>query len=122
MSGIIFSNGLHEKVLDGTKTVTRRPVITADRTLSNWHIDRCPTLVGKTRAVVPGRSQKGVGRILITGVKREQFFLPTNITTAEAHREGFASRSGFLDTWAKLHGKLRTPMDVWRVEFEVCDG
>lgn len=103
---MIFSGGLAEKVLDGTKTVTRRP--------TKFGEDECRYKVGQTYAVQPRRGHHQVGRIKVLSVSLDR---PNNISQTEAEREGFDSAQGFFDKWVGLYGGVRG--FCWRIEFEL---
>lgn len=68
--------------------------------------------VGKTYAVQPGRAKKAVGRIRITGIRREDV---RDISWDDANAEGFESPLGFLDTWVRMHDKPMAPLDNWTI-------
>lgn len=110
---IIFRPELAEKVLDGSKTVTRRRV-NRENPRAHWHRDQVKTLEGKRRAVVPGRAKHGIGWVTVAGVEFELFY-PASIDDAEAQLEGFADAAAFKATWLELHGHVQ-PVEVWRVE------
>jgi hypothetical protein len=113
---LIFKPELAEAVLEGRKTVTRRLVRT-DNPRSPWSPERAPQLVGRRRAVVPGRGKHGIGFVTVRNVRRERNFDPLNLTSTGARLEGFASPEDMLAAWASLGNPV--PADVWRVEFEV---
>ena len=107
---MIFSPDLAAKVMDGTKTVTRRRL----------HGRPIRDQVGRTYAVQPGRGQKAIGRIRITAVRTERL---GDITMAEAHREGFPETGNsiwaFIYYWERLHGGWDPDEEVAVIEFEV---
>lgn len=105
-----------QQVLDGAKTQTRRRVkpthgecylyddytgeplgILAVGTDKSW-LYAC----GKTYAVQPGRGKHAVGRIRITGLRREDV---RTISDDDVKAEGFSSRDEFLKTWVAMHDK-----------------
>lgn len=105
---MIFSKGLHELVLDGRKTQTRRP-ITGDVS--------CRYSAGRTYAVQPARTAKSVGRILVTDIRREYV---GDITPADARAEGFADTQAFFDRWDELYGWRGRALDVWVITFRMA--
>lgn len=94
-------------VLDGRKTQTRRI-----RTKNTGLICRASGseltileagryAVGKTYAVQPGRNQKAVARIRITGIRLEDV---RDISEEDVEAEGFGNdKDAFLETWCKMH-------------------
>lgn len=64
--------------------------------------------VGKSYAVQPGRGKPAIGRIRITGIRREDV---RDISDEDTHAEGFDSREAFWDTWVSMHDKS------WHKEF-----
>lgn len=104
---MLFKPELAQAILDGRKTVTRRPVI--DDT-------PCRYAVGATYAVQPGRGKQAIGRMRVTSVSREPF-RPLDLSDDELAREGFSSLSGFLGAWARIYNTLIQD-EVWRIEFE----
>lgn len=109
-----FQPELAAKVMAGEKTVTRRVVSSNPR--SPWWRGGCKLKPGRTYAVCPGRGKPAVGRVEIVKVTEEAFH-PSQITLAEARREGFASEREFEETWWVLNG--HTTERVWRVEFRL---
>lgn len=121
-----------QRVLDGTKTQTRRPCKPGEfyepadaangypegvfrwkrNDTDEWLERSVPKyIVGKDYAVQPGRGQKAVGRIRITGIRRENV---RKISDDDARAEGFASRNAFLYLWQLMHDED----DAWVIEFE----
>lgn len=115
-----------EKVLSGEKTQTRRLVKLGDKLIeldglmvvtrktwsyvSEWEppyrdqIDRAFFVCGNDYAVQPGRGKAAVGRIRITGIRREDV---RNISETDAIAEGFVDRISFLETWVNMHDRSR---------------
>lgn len=112
---MIFSPQLAKKVLDSTKTVTRR---------RTEHRDGRPiryTAAG-VYAVQPGRGKRHVGHIVVTHAGLEPL---QAITEEEARLEGFSGWPEFLDYWMKLHGSWNPGEIVARIAFRRihrCDG
>lgn len=81
--------------------------------------------VGRTYAVQPGRGQKAVARILITGIRRERV---CDISEADVRAEGCVATEqhpiqAFADLWDSIHTKPGTRWEdavtVWVLEFEL---
>ena len=106
---MIFSGGLHELVMDGRKTVTRRPM-QADKP--------CQYHEGRDYAVQPGRGKFAVGRIRVLSVRGEVL---SDIDERDAVAEGFDDVAGFKEKWEALYGEADPEQGVWRLEFEVCE-
>jgi hypothetical protein len=147
----------HEKVLDGLKTQTRRLIKPGEwidvsdppnpRVVQMGKDGKLRTKwqVGKTYAVQPGRTKKAIGRIRITGIRRERL---QDITEEDALAEGCEglwnpmrgyynfreaptdttlfgkySKDHFKQLWDSIHTKPGTRWDdnpeVWVLEFEV---
>lgn len=115
----------HGLVLSGRKTQTRRvigygetidlitkPLLRIWQPLRGKYVfTRCGRLkyaTGNTYAVQPGRGEKAVGRIRITGMSIERL---QNITEADARAEGVASIEEFQALWETIHGKK--PGERW---------
>lgn len=129
---MIFSPDMLEKVLNGTKTQTRRPVkqgqhpeftwidlLTSDAVIGGVLFDNLRTKwrVGSTYAVCPGRGQKSVGRIRILAISRER---PCNISEDDARAEGFDTRESFWDKLRSLYGdKVDLNKPYWAITFEL---
>lgn len=130
-----------QRVLDGSKTQTRRPVQDGDRlrpneldTEGSWPFPvtvlrrgRLKWEVGHTYAVQPARGKKAVGRICITDIGREGL---RDISHEDIEAEGIPSytcdyeyRVAFLQLWNSAHTKpgtrWRENPEVWVLEFEV---
>lgn len=106
---MIFSGGLCEKVLDGSKTQTRRPLRGGP----------CPYVVGKTYAVQPGRGKHAVARLRVLSVTQVAV-LPISLKDAIA--EGFGSPAEFYVRWAQMYGEADFSGWCWRIEFELVEG
>jgi hypothetical protein len=103
---VIFRPELARLVLSGRKTETRRPV--KGDAPARYR-------VGRTYAVQPGRTKPGIGRIRVTGVRREPL---SAIDEEAARREGFPDRRAFFDYWRRLHGRVDPEREVWVIRFE----
>ena len=101
---MIFKEVLLAKVLDGTKTMTRRSA-----TGRRYH-------VGRDYAVQPGRGKFAVARVRVTGTRTE--FLG-DISYPDALREGFRSTVQFASYWFDLYGDFNQSERVQVIEFEL---
>ena len=136
---MIFKDKLCQKVLDGTKTQTRRLMKNDEYVWvgSNTSIvevcdsnNRLKWHVGNTYAVQPGRGKRAVGRILLTKIGRG--FIQ-NISPADIIAEGISTTlrgyaaethlySQFRELWDSIHPKGKRWKDnpeVWVLEFEL---
>ena len=102
---MIFSPELAAKVLDGTKTITRRRVRVGDF---------CRYLPGQVYAVQPGRGKKHVGHIAVWGLS---YRILNSISDADVRSEGFVDIGGFMDYWMKLYGVWNPNEEVSVIEF-----
>lgn len=102
---MIFSPELAAKVLDGAKTVTRRLLPARYQS-------------GKVYAVQPGRGQRHVGHIKVTGVRTE---IVAWISAADVRREGFNYFLDFRDYWTEIHGAWKPLETVVVIDFELAD-
>ena len=122
---MIFGEKLLPKVLDGSKTVTRRPVKPGNSLHGpDWR--PCKYEVGRTYGVQPvikdgpgkGRGGKSVARIRVKSVRREP--LGHQLTISEAAKEGFGGFRAFRDYWeGELYGSYDPTQLVDRIEFEL---
>jgi hypothetical protein len=134
-----------QQVMDGTKTETRRlvkpehrpimegnqvvevHVIQPPHRLSGIYRERLLWQVGHTYAVQPGRGQKAVARIRLTGIRRERL---QDITPEQAYNEGMVHFAAphipltliFARVWDSLHDRpgerFEDNPDVWVLVFE----
>lgn len=102
---MLFSPDLCEKILEGAKTVTRRPC---------QPDVACRYIAGRSYAVQPGRGKKAVARIAVTSVSRERL---CDMHLEDVILEGFGSHDEFANKWATLYGKSNWLDLVWRIEF-----
>lgn len=109
---MIFRPDLAEKVLAGTKTVTRR--LMSENPRSPWWSETCGYKVDRWYAVQPGRGKRRVGMLWVQDVRRDQlgFLMPV-----AALEEGFASPALFEEAWAAINGGYDPFVFVWRIEF-----
>jgi hypothetical protein len=105
--GYQFSKDLIKKVLDGTKTMTRRPYKEGDHvrdeTCSAVYTikGRLRWAVGQRRAVQPGRGKNAVGYIEITRLRYDGDV--RDISAADARAEGFETPLDFIAFWVSLY-------------------
>lgn len=102
---MIFQHTI-DKVLSGEKTQTRRLV----KPTQGIHAHAQGTVVtynhvgiwklGNAYAVQPGRGKKGVARIRITKIQRED---ARYISEDDALSEGFSGQTDFWHTWVDMH-------------------
>jgi len=107
---MIFSSVNEEKtpayfLVDmGTKTVTRRRKFISS---------------GAIRSVQPNRTKKGICKIKVLSVIRENYVgesVPENQKEKEALREGFKTWGGLKEWFKQKYGTANIP--VYRIEFE----
>lgn len=121
---MIFSSTFN-KVMDGTKTQTRRPVKN----------EKPPWETGKTYAVQPGRGKKSAGRLKVTKIRREKLIdisivdcIAEGIETTPGEEEGAhvpEHRERFAELWNSLYAKTDYAWsmnpEVWVLEFELVE-
>jgi hypothetical protein len=120
---MIFAHTL-ALVLGGQKSQTRRPMKLGEtfdpaamRVLRVGKRNAVVYQVGKTYAVQPGRGQKSVARIVLTGLRQEPV---AAISLADAQAEGFASPEAYWQAWRTIHGAhADLSKAVWVLEFRV---
>jgi len=137
---MIFSNGLDDKVRDGTKTQTRRLVKSGDSYVAGYfdgviyRVERNGKRkwrTGRTYAIQPKRGKKGNGRFRITNIRIEPL---QAITEADAIAEGVRKLyrcpqwlpgeaiKSFIELWDSIHKKPGTRWEdnpeVWVLEIE----
>lgn len=106
---MIFRPVLAAKVLDGTKTETRRPV-KRDAVVS-------PYRAGRDYAVQDKRGGRALARIYVERVERS---IVGAIDEDAARREGFGSRDEFVDYWRMLYrGTWDESTPVWVISFRL---
>ncbi len=99
---MLFKKHLLAKVMDGTKTQTRR-------------IHKRTLKVGRTYGVTCRRYQKSQGHIKILRASPQRLF---NVTEEEAKAEGFNNLAEFLEAWIKINGYLIPWQTVTTYEFQ----
>ncbi len=117
---MIFKQQMVAAILDGKKTVTRRPVKYDDagHPIPNRYFR------GRDYALQPvieegpgrGRGGKEIGRIEITAVRLEQLH---EVTDQEGRLEGFADALAFADYWKGLYGSWDGTQLVRRYAFRL---
>ena len=137
---MIFKDKLCQKVLDGTKTQTRRLVKDGDL-LIRWPMpcvfrdtkgggNRLAWRENQTYAVQPGRGKHAVGRIGIAKIRREKLqdasdadLLYEGIEFEYVGRDQIEVRQrAWRNLWNSIHPKgnrWEDNPDVWVLEFEL---
>jgi len=101
---MLFKKHLLEKVLDGSKTQTRR---LSKRTYRQ----------GNTYGVTCRRYQKPMAHVKILQAYPQRLF---NVTEEQAKAEGFTNLAEFLQTWIKINGYFIPWQTVNAYEFHLC--
>lgn len=132
---MIFSPDLLPKVLNGTKTQTRRrmkdgdfcsyaPVGSddpADYAVETVYAGsgRAKYKVGQTLSICPGRGKAFVAKIRITAIRQER---PIDISEDDARAEGLYTRGGFFDKLQALYGVgFDFTRPCWAISFELVE-
>ena len=103
---MIFGAELLPKVLDGTKTMTRRKFRPKGRSYQP----------GRLCAVQPGRGKAAVAYIRLDSVHIEEL---GRLTEDDARREGFPNSVAFGKYWIGLYGDIDWQEEVYVLEFHV---
>jgi len=111
---LIFRPELAAKVMDGTKTQTRRAL--SDNPRSPWWRGKCAHEPGSRHAVCPGRSQHGIGFVVVEDVALVRL---GHITHDGALAEGCADVRDFITTWEQINGAWKPRERVWLIRFHV---
>ena len=127
-----FTPDMLAKVLDGSKTMTRRPVKQGETLCGLPYVLGTPgasieyvrDTQGRMKwrrnavyAVCPGRGKSAVARMRITAIRRERAI---DISEADARAEGFDSREAFFDKLRALYGpNVDLTALYWALTFEV---
>jgi hypothetical protein len=101
---MLFKKPLLEKIIDGSKTQTRR---TSKQTYK----------VGQTYGVTCRRYQKSQGHIQILNAKQPRL---GDITQEDVKAEGFQTLDEFKETWIKINGEWNLNQLVTAYEFRLC--
>jgi hypothetical protein len=116
---MIFKQQMVDAILEGQKTVTRRPVKYLDGPERERMAASCRYKVGKDYAIQPGRGQKAVGRIRILAIDQRPLYVGNRAEAGEeARAEGFNRWGEFRAYWIKLYGRFDAQV-VHRIEFEL---
>lgn len=116
-----FKPELAAKVLDGSKTVTRRPVKDLEKPC-RYRVNRSYGVqVPQTDGPGKGRGGKQLGRIAVVSVYRQRLGSIQLVEDGplEARREGFATVREFFDYWCWLYGEFDPGLFVDRIEFRL---
>ncbi|WP_143763312.1 hypothetical protein [Methanothrix harundinacea] len=92
------------KILDGTKTMTRRSV-------KGRHYK-----VDQDYAVQPHRNKPSMFRIAITGKKLERL---GDITPEDVKLEGYGSKEEFIEAWRSVNGGYNPQAEVIAYTFKL---
>lgn len=121
-----FKPAMVKAILEGRKTVTRRPADVYDR---RWGpagdyniVDRNGRAIygkGRSYAVQPGRGQVGVARIQIDHIDLGYLH---EMKPSDALREGFADLDGFRRIWRELYGNFDPDQLVYVLQFRLQKG
>lgn len=122
---MIFRKELAAAIVLGEKTATRRLAVDSERAMwrrqEPWRYQP-----GKRFAVQPGRGVDGVTMAIVTARRMDPL---SAVTSADARREGFATRDDFVTAWREINGSYDPDQRVHVVEFELdgplceeCDG
>lgn len=112
---MIFRPELAAAIVKGTKTATRRAI--SPNPNSPWRETeplRYP--VDKTFAVQPGRGKTSVALAVVTARRIEPL---RAVLPADARREGFPTRDGFVSAWRAINGSWDPDQRVHVVEFKL---
>ena len=101
----IFKRRHLRKVLDGTKTQTRR-------------IHKYTWTIGKTYCIRDRWFSKPQGHIIVTRKFRQ---LLGDVSLEDAQKEGFNSLEEFKQEWTELHGSWNPEQIVTAYEFKLTD-
>lgn len=145
---MLFTPKNAQKVMNGTKTQTRRLCREGDEVDTRTEGDGKPIIdsvysankrkwqVGRTYSVQPGRGKPGIGKVFLKSIRRERVF---DITEEDAKAEGAEHitpsailhpfnhtpisgyKAGFRQLWDSIYGagNFDTGPMVWALEFEV---
>lgn len=111
---LIFRRELADLVMASDKTETRRAL--SDNPKSPWWRERCAHEPGSRHAVCPGRSQFGIGFVVVDDVALVRL---GGITDDGARAEGFPDVAEFRAAWEKINGAWMPRAHVWRIRFHV---
>lgn len=114
---MIFTPYNVEAILEGRKTVTRRPIHH-----DPWSYKRKPCAY-KVRKEYPIQIDRNdgpsLGWIKVKKVTRGP--LADALRAPEFELEGFATAIEFAETWIQIHGTIDIEQEVWRVQFELIE-
>lgn len=102
---MLFQPQHKEMILNGTKTATRRV----------WK--RPMVKVGGIyKAKLQMLSKEYFAKIKVTNLYKDRL---GNITFEDCKKEGYDSKTKFIDIWAEINGSWREDLTVYVIEFEV---
>jgi len=102
---MLFKEGHKEMILNGTKTATRRvwkkPMVKVG---------------GIYKAKLKMLSKEYFARIKVIKLVKDRL---GNITDEDCKKEGYSSKTKFIDIWVNINGSWREDLIVYVIEFEV---
>jgi hypothetical protein len=101
---MLFKKPLIEKILDGSKTQTRR-------------LSKQTYKAGRTYGVTCRRYQKSQAHIQILQAKQQRL---GDITREDVKAEGFQTIEEFKETWRKINREWNPDLIVTVYEFHLC--
>jgi len=101
---MLFKKPLLAKVLDGSKTQSRR-------------IHKRALKVGHTYGITCRRYQKSQGHITILRTSQQRL---GDITLEDAKAEGFSNIEEFREAWININGAWNPEQTVTAYEFRLC--
>lgn len=107
---MIFTYALADAILEGRKTVTRRPVWSGKPGRRRQFV---PPAAGELLPIQRGYA-KACAHARITSVTYEPHF-SGGVSELEAIQEGFGGAVEFRDAWQSIYGG--ESIAVWRIEF-----
>jgi hypothetical protein len=107
---MIFSPELAKLILQGRKTMTRRPVKAGEKA--------CRYRENRAYSIQPGRGKRGIGKLTVVSVRPEKL---GDILIKDVRAEGFSTRQELVDYWTRLHGHFDPDVEVWVISFVLGD-
>jgi hypothetical protein len=108
---VIFTHALFDAIVEGRKTVTRRPCQTKAGRRFN------PPEVGDLLPLQRAYAKPTAWAIVRKVKRQDDFTVPFEFDDEEARREGFPDALVFRRAWLDIYGP--DPVSVYRIEFEL---